>query len=82
MKGHWHTRWNSETFSLYKDLYIVDDIKIIRSLWTGHIVRLEEDRIPRKFLNGKVYNTRPVGKPRKRWVDVQRDALQVLGIQG
>ena len=34
-------------------------------------------------LNGKLYTTRPVGRPRTRWVDVvQRDALQLLGIRG
>jgi hypothetical protein len=29
------------------------------------------------------HTTRPVGRPRTRWVDVvQRDALQLLGIRG
>ena len=30
-KGCWHHRWNSEIYSLHKDLSIVDDI-IIRTL--------------------------------------------------
>ena len=39
--------------------------------------------IPKKVLNGNLYTTRPVGKPRKRWADVvRRDALQLLGIRG
>jgi hypothetical protein len=39
--------------------------------------------VPKKFLNGNFHTTRPVGKPRTRWVDVvQRDALQLLGIRG
>jgi len=29
-KGRWRLRWNSETYILYKDLNIVDDIKIRR----------------------------------------------------
>jgi hypothetical protein len=42
-----------------------------------------EERIPKKFLNGKFHTTRPLGRPRTRWVDVvQRDALQLLGIRG
>ena len=83
MIGNWHCRWNSEIYTRYKDLNIVDDIKIISLGWAGHIIRLEEYRISRKVLNGKVYNTRSIGKPTKRWVDVvQRDALWILGIQG
>jgi len=61
----------------------VEDIKIQRLGWAGHIIRMEEERIPKKVLNGNFYTTRPVGRPRTRWADVvQRDALQLLGIRG
>jgi len=44
---------------------------------------MEEERIPKKVLNGNFYTTRPVGRPRTRWADVvQRHALQLLGIRG
>jgi hypothetical protein len=44
---------------------------------------MEEERIPKKVLNRNFHTTRPVGRPRTRWVDVvERDALQVLGIRG
>jgi hypothetical protein len=44
---------------------------------------MEEGRIPKKVLNGKFCNTRPVGRPRIRWEDaVQKDALQLLGTRG
>jgi hypothetical protein len=37
----------------------------------------------KKVLNGNFHTTRPVGRPRSRWVDVvQGDALQLLGIRG
>jgi hypothetical protein len=46
-------------------------------------MRMEEGRIPKKVLNGKFRNTRPVGRPRIRWEDgVQKDALQILGTRG
>jgi len=48
----------------------MDDIKIRRPVWAGHILRLEGDRIPKKVLNGKFHNKIPVGKPRTRWEDV------------
>jgi hypothetical protein len=44
---------------------------------------MEEERIPKKVLNGNFHTTRPVARPRTRWADVvQRDALQLLGIRG
>jgi len=61
----------------------VEDIKIRRLGWVGQIIRMEEERIPKKVLIGNFYTTRPVGRPRTRWADVvQRDALQLLGIRG
>jgi hypothetical protein len=61
----------------------VDDIIIIRLEWAGHIIRIEEETIPKKILNGNFHTTRPVGRPRTRWADVvQRDALQLLGTRG
>jgi len=61
----------------------VEDIKIRRLEWTGHIIRMEEERIPKKVLNGNFHTTRTVGRPRTIWANVvQRDALQLLGIRG
>ena len=61
----------------------MEDFKIERLGWASHITRMEEERIPKKFLNGNFYTTRPVRRPRTRWADVvQRDALHLLGIRG
>ena len=59
-KGRWSPRWNSETYNLYKDLKFVDDMKIRRLGWARHVVRMENDRIPEKVLNGEFHNTRPM----------------------
>ena len=32
----------------------------------GQVMLQEDEIIPKKVLNGKFHNTRPVGKPRKR----------------
>ena len=48
----------------------MEDIKIRRLEWAGHIIRMEEERIPKKVLNGNFHTTRPVGRPRSRWADV------------
>jgi hypothetical protein len=47
----------------------------------GHFVRMEDERIPEKVLNGKYHNKRSIGWSRIRWEDfVQSDALQILGM--
>jgi len=74
--GCWRPRWNNELYSLYKE-------PNRRLEWAGHIIRMEEERIPKKVLNGNFHTTRPVGRPRTRWADVvQRDVLQLLGTRG
>jgi len=61
----------------------VEDIKIRRLGWAGHIIRREKERIPKMVFNRNFHITRPVGRPRTRWADVvQRDVLQLLGIRG
>jgi hypothetical protein len=74
--GCWRSRWNNKLYSLYNEPNIVEDIKIRRLEWAGHIIRMEVER--RNF-----HTTRTVGRQRIRWADVvQRDALQLLGIRG
>jgi hypothetical protein len=81
--GCWRSRWNNELYSLYKEPNIVEDIKIRRLEWAGHIIRMEEEGIPKEVLNGNFHTTRPVGGPKTRWADVnQTDALQLLGTRG
>jgi len=46
--GCWHPRWNNELYRLYNEPNIVEDIKIRRLEWAGHIIRMEEERIPKK----------------------------------
>jgi len=80
--GCWRPRWNSELYSLYNEPNVVEDIKIRILGWTGHIIRKEEERIPKIFKRKLLYH-KPLGRPRTRWADVvQRDALQLLGIRG
>jgi len=55
--GRWFSRWNTELYSLYNEPNIVEDIKIRRLRWAGHMIRMEEERIPEKVLNGNFYTT-------------------------
>jgi hypothetical protein len=83
VEGRWRLRWNNELYSLHNDPLIVEDIRIRRLGWAGHIIRMEDERIPKRVLNGRFHNTRPVGRSRARWADaVQKDSRQILGTRG
>jgi hypothetical protein len=64
--GCWRPRWNNELYGLYKAPNIVENIKIRRLEWAGHIIRMEEERTQKKVLNGNFHTTKPVGRPRNR----------------
>ena len=67
----WRPRWNNELYSLYKGLNIVEDIKIRRLEWVGHITRMEKERIPKKVLNGNFQTE--TSTPQDQWEDQELD---------
>jgi len=46
--GRWCPSWNSELYSLNNKPNTVEDIKIQRLGWAGHIIRMEEEMIPKE----------------------------------
>ena len=46
----------------------------------GHVARMEEGRSAFKMLTGKSTGNRPLGRPRRRWEDNIRTALEEIGI--
>jgi len=44
--------------------------------WAGHVVRMGEEREVNRALLGKPEGRRPLGRPRRRWVDNIRMDLQ------
>jgi hypothetical protein len=46
------------------------------------VIRLPEERIQRKVMMGRLEGVRPIGRPRKRWMDgVQTDAKELLKVK-
>jgi hypothetical protein len=71
--GSWRIRMNYELNGLIKNADIVRFIKSRRIAWLGHMMRMDENRTPKRILEWK-----PIGKkirrPRKRWiVDIEED---------
>jgi hypothetical protein len=44
-------------------------IKSTRMRWAGHVPRMGEKRNVYRILVGKPEGKRPLGRPRRRWVD-------------
>jgi len=47
--------------------------------WAGHVARMGEEREVYRDLVGKPVGTRPLGRPRVRWVDNIRTDFQEVG---
>ena len=47
--------------------------------WVGHVARMGEERGVYGVLVGKLEGKRPLGRPRRRWVDNIRIDLQEVG---
>ena len=47
--------------------------------WAGHVARMDEEREVYRVLVGKLEGRRPLGRPRRRWVDNIRMDLQEVG---
>ncbi|KAJ8979241.1 hypothetical protein NQ317_008066 [Molorchus minor] len=59
---------------------IVRYIKSQRIRWLGHVYRMEGERVVKRILEWKPQNTRPKGRPKKRWIDDVEEDLKTLRI--
>jgi hypothetical protein len=53
-------------------------IKSRRMRWAGHVARMGEKRNAYRILVGKPEEMRPLGRPRRRWVDCIKLDLRVV----
>ena len=77
--GEWRILRNEELNDLYSSPNIVRVIKSRRMRWVGHVARMAEEMGLYRFLVGKPEGKRPLGRPRRRWVDNIRMDLQEVG---
>jgi hypothetical protein len=54
-------------------------IKSRRMRWAGHVARMWENRNAYRLLVGKPEGKKPLGRPRRRWVDNIRMGLREVG---
>jgi len=77
--GEWKRLHNEELNDLYSSPNIVRVIKSRRMRWAGHVSRMGEEMGVYRVLVGKPEGKRPLGRPRRRWVDNIRMDLQEVG---
>jgi hypothetical protein len=80
--GEWRKLHNEELHDLCSSPNTVRVIKSRRMRWTGHVARVGEERGLYRVLVGKPEGKRPMGRPRRRWEDNIRMALQQVGCGG
>ena len=74
--GEWRKLHNEELNDFFSSPNIVRVIKSRRMRWAGHVLRMGEERGMYRVLVGKPEGRRPLGRPRRRWVDNIRMDLQ------
>jgi hypothetical protein len=80
--GNWRKLHNEELHNLYSSPNIIRMIKSRRMRWAGHVARMGETRTAYWILVGKPEGKRPLGRPRRRWVDNIKMGLTEIGWDG
>jgi hypothetical protein len=69
LTGDWRKLHNEELHNLYSSPNIIRTTKSRRMRWAGHVTGVGETRNAYRILAGKPEGKRPLGRPRRRWVD-------------
>jgi hypothetical protein len=69
---------NEELRDLYSSPNVIRIIKSRRMRWAGHVARMGEKTNMYRLLVGKLEGKRPLGRPRRRWIDnIKMDLLEI-----
>jgi hypothetical protein len=76
--GGWRKLHNEELHDMYSSPIIIRIILARRMRWVGHVVQMGEKRKAYRLSVGKPEGRRPLGRPRRRWLDnVRMDLVEV-----
>jgi hypothetical protein len=76
--GGWRKLNNEELHNLYSSPSIIRIIKSRRMRWVGHVAGMGEKRNVYRLLVGKPEGRRPLGRPRRRWMNnIKMDLLEI-----
>jgi hypothetical protein len=69
MTGGWRRMHNEELHNLFSSPNIISMLKSRRMRWVGHVVRMGTKRNAYRILVRRLEGKRPLGRPRRSWVD-------------
>jgi hypothetical protein len=74
----WKKLHNEKLCDSYSSPSIISIIKSRRMRWVGNVAQMGEKRNAYRLLVGKPQGKRPLGRPRRRWVDnIKMDLLEI-----
>jgi hypothetical protein len=82
VRGCWRKLHIEELHNLYSSPRIIRMIKSRRMRWAGHVARMGEKKNAYRILVGKPEGKRPLGRPRRRWVDYIKIDIREIGWDG
>jgi hypothetical protein len=80
--GGWRKVHNEKLHNLYSSPNIIRTIKSTRMRWAGRVARMGEKRNAYRILVESPEGKRPLGRPRRRWVDNIKMDLREIGWGG
>jgi hypothetical protein len=80
--GGWRKLHNEELHNLYSSPSIIRVLTSRRMRWAGHVSRMVQKRNAYRKLAGKPEGKRPLGRPRRRWLDSIKIDLREVGQSG
>jgi hypothetical protein len=77
--GGWRKLHNEELRNLYSSPSIIRLIKSRRMRWAGYVARTGEERNAYRILEEEPVGKRPLGRPRRSWVDnIKIDLIEIV----
>jgi hypothetical protein len=67
--GGWRKLHNEELHNLYSSPSIIRIIKSRKMRWAGDVGKMGEKRNPYRLMVRKPEGKRPLGRPRRRWIN-------------
>jgi hypothetical protein len=81
VSGDWNKLHNEELRDLYSSPSIIRIIRSRRMRLAGHVARMGEKRNAYRLLMGRPEGKRPLGRPRRNWVDSRALVNSVLDLR-
>jgi len=79
--GIWRIKTNEELEILIKKKTIVRFIKSQRLRWAAHVIGMDTIRSVKKLTEWEPCSSRPVGRPRLRWLEQEEEDLKKMKVR-